>query len=118
MFFILSAVLLANATATTYTKIQTTVNGNTTTVESNQPGTVRVQKSDTTETIEADTPVTVTRSVQIENSQESSPVARDGTPSSTVNGPEPAPARRWMSLLRTLWDRVKKLIWFDRLTEK
>jgi len=99
MLFFLSVALLANVSASSYTKIQTTVNGNTTTVESNEPGAIRVEKTDTTESIMSDNPVTVTYS---SDSSNQAPL--------TQNPPN------WISLLRSLWDRIKTLMRFDILT--
>lgn len=110
-----SAMVTTNATtivegnASAYSRIQTTINGDTTTVESHQPGAIRVQKSDTSETIESDIPVAVTHN---------SDSGKLATRTPTMTAPRPQNPPNWISLLRTLWDRVKELIWFDRLTEK
>lgn len=76
--------------------IETSVNGNTTSVESTLPGTIRVEKTDTGETIKT----------------------LEATPSYVVTSINTKTLPNWISLLYSLWDRVKKLIRFERLTEK
>lgn len=122
MFLILSAFLFANATssvttaggtAAVHTFIQTTVNGKTTTVESNQPGTVSVVKTDEGEQITAEPPVTITHS---QTTIEPTPEFHKTTEAS--HGPALQNRNYWTSLLRSLWDRVKHMISFGILTRK
>jgi len=98
------------------TYIQTTVNGSTTIVTSNEPGTIQVHKTDTTQSISSDVPVTVTENPPVPAGQ--SPLG-GATPTIKLKKLiSPAHNNPFVSLLRNLWDRMKKLIWFDRLTQK
>jgi len=132
MVFFLSALLLANASVTsnvisavgdggtTNTRIETTINGNTTTVESNQPGAIRVEKTDTSETITSDNPVTVTHNTDTGTPSGVSEKTRGATKAATVSGKNVAGNTQssWISFLRTLWDRVKNMKIFRLLTGK
>jgi hypothetical protein len=107
-----------NGTVTNH--IETTVNGNTTTVESNQPGVIRVEKTDTSETITSDNPVTVTHSTDTVTRAPTNEKTREATKEATSAGKHiSAPTYSyWTSLLRSLWDRVKNILSFGLLTRK
>lgn len=106
-------VLLASATTNTTvttqvtgdnasvrTVVKSTVNGNTTIVQSDKPGTIHVEKTDESEIIETpQSTIWPTRVVGL-NPQESTQPAQLKTSLSHY----------WITLLRSLWDRFKKLI--------
>lgn len=93
--------------------VQTTVNGNTTKVESDNPGTVHVEKTDAGETVTSNSPVTVTHSTTT--------VTPRVTPviSPTIKLPSRPPVHPvakksfWApfisSFLHSLWDRLNRL---------
>jgi len=128
MFLILS-VYLATATVhstvtatggdgNTYMYSQTTVNGNTTTVESNSPGTIHVEKTDSGETITSDNPVTVTHSTDTGKPPTPTVIVREETRIATKTAQLPKNHPNVMALLRNLWDRAISKLLGDLLTRK
>jgi hypothetical protein len=130
MFFIISAALLASVHATSYTStsvegqgsttsfVQTTVNGNTTTIESDKPGEIKVEKSDTGETITSDNPVTVTHTTETDKPPTPTIKVDTETQNSIDTTLEINNHPNWLAQIRSLWDRVKNIKIFDILTRK
>jgi hypothetical protein len=96
----------------TNTTIETTVNGNTTTVESNQPGSIKVEKTDTSENITSDNPVTVTHAGATVTPAPTGEEIPAATKEATLSGKRAiTPSYNyWITLVRNLWDRVKNII--------
>lgn len=134
MFLFISALVLANATVvshstvniegegSSHTFIQTTVNGNTTTVESNEPGSVSVEKTDSSENITSDVPVTVTHNPSSATTTEAATpepeISVITTQSAHIKNVMIPPRHTWVAFLHTLWDRVKSILSFGILTGK
>jgi hypothetical protein len=130
MFLIFSAILLANASTTvhsstqisgegnTYTHIQTTVNGNTTTVDSTNPGKITVEKTDSGESISSDNPVNVTHASATPTPTKTTEDIHDSVQIPAKNFQQINNHPDLITFLRTLWDRVKNTIVFDILTRK
>jgi hypothetical protein len=130
MYFFLYAYFLANASVSThtttriqgegstYTYVESTINGNSTTVESNNPGEIRVKKTDTEETIISDKPVSVTHSNDAGTTPTPTITTDKIRQKSTLTTQEIMNPPNWITFIRSLWDHIKSAVFFGVLTKK